>query len=100
MPVNSPPFPARVEQQQLGNIWPPQSARLPVPPPGRLGSLLWKVSLVLSSEGTGGFRRWKRGRHWTVLPVSAASYTGVRLKEAQEGEGGYGGEKVAKPPLA
>lgn len=31
VPVNSPPFPARVEQQQLGNIWPPQSARLPVP---------------------------------------------------------------------
>lgn len=50
VPVNSPPFSFffffsqhRVDQQQLGNIWPPQSARLPVPPPARLGSLLWKL---------------------------------------------------------
>lgn len=49
VPVNSPPFPARVEQQQLGNIWPPQSARLPVPPPARLGSLLWKLVQSQSS---------------------------------------------------
>lgn len=42
VPVNSPPLPARVEQQQLRNIWPPQSASLPVPPTAHLGSLLWK----------------------------------------------------------
>lgn len=56
VPVNSPPSPARVEQQQLGNIWPPQSARLPVPPPARLGSLLWKLVESLPSfvsEGEG-----------------------------------------------
>lgn len=35
------------------------------------------------------------------MSVSAGSDTGVRLGEAQEGERvGYGGEKVAKPPLA
>lgn len=49
VPVNSPPSPARVEQQQLGNIWPPQSARLPVPAPARLGSLLWKLVQSQSS---------------------------------------------------
>lgn len=54
VPVNSPPFPARVEQQQLGNIWPPQSARLPVPPPALLGSLLWKLVESQSSFVSGG----------------------------------------------
>lgn len=53
----------------------------PVPPPGRLGGLLWKLVESQSSFvfwGTGGLWRWKRGRRWTVLPVSAASNTGVR----------------------
>lgn len=90
VPVNSPPSPARVEQQQLGNIWPPQSARLPVPAPARLGSLLWKLvqsqSSFVSEGKKRGFWRRKRGRRWTFLSVSAASNTGVRLKEAQERE--------------
>lgn len=61
VPVNSPPSPARVEQQQLGNIWPPQSARLPVPPPARLGSLLWKLVESQSSFVSEG----KKKKDWT-----------------------------------
>lgn len=78
VPVNSPPSPARVEQQQLGNIWPPQSARLPVPPPARLGSLLWKLveslpSFVSEGGGRKTRRTGRRKRGETLLSVSAAS---------------------------
>ena len=88
VPVNSPPFsqPRVEQQQQLGNIWPPQSARPSACSP-RLGCLLWKLvqsqsSFVSGGKNEGGF---DEGRRWTVLSVSLN--TGVRLKEAQEGRG-------------